>query len=110
MRMTPAVILIGVLSLLATIALTMVYWPYVQQDTTPSDIFRPRAAAEEAGRKIYLANGCVYCHTQSVRAVRLGHRLGAHRPERGLPRRRADPTGLPAHRGGPLPGGRRTPG
>ena len=67
MRMTPAVILIGVLSLLATIALTMVYWPYVQQDTTPSDIFRPRVTAEEAGRKIYIANGCVYCHTQSVR-------------------------------------------
>jgi len=77
MRMTPAVILIGVLSLLATIALTMVYWPYVQQDTTPSDIFRTRAAAEDAGRKIYIANGCVYCHTQSVRAFDWG--MGSER-------------------------------
>jgi cytochrome c oxidase cbb3-type subunit 2 len=67
MKMTPAVILGGVLALLAAIALTMVYWPYAQQDTTPSEIWRARTAEEEAGRRIYLANGCVYCHTQSVR-------------------------------------------
>ncbi len=68
MRMTPAVILVGVLSLLAAIALTMVYWPYARQDRTPSEIFRARTAEEEAGRLIYIQNGCVYCHTQSIRA------------------------------------------
>jgi len=68
MRMTPAVILVGVLALLASIALIMVYWPYVHQDTTPSEIFRARMAVEDAGRKIYLQNGCVYCHSQSIRA------------------------------------------
>ena len=68
MKMTPAVILVGVLALLAGIALIMVYWPYVQQDTTPSEIFRARTGQEAAGRKIYLQNGCVYCHSQSVRA------------------------------------------
>jgi cytochrome c oxidase cbb3-type subunit 2 len=68
MRMTPTVILAGVLALLAAIALTMVYWPYAQRDTTPSEIFRARTAMEDAGRKIYLQNGCVYCHSQSVRA------------------------------------------
>ncbi len=68
MRMTPAVILVGVLSLLAAIALIMVYWPYARQDRTPSDIFRARTAVEEAGRAIYIQNGCVYCHSQSVRA------------------------------------------
>ncbi|MBS1238811.1 MAG: hypothetical protein H6R38_129 [Deltaproteobacteria bacterium] len=68
MRMTPAVILGGVLALLASIALIMVYWPYARQDTTPSEIFRTRTAVEDAGRKIYLQNGCVYCHTQSIRA------------------------------------------
>jgi cbb3-type cytochrome c oxidase subunit II len=66
--MTPAVILGGVLALLASIALIMVYWPYARQDTTPSEIFRTRTAVEDAGRKIYLQNGCVYCHTQSIRA------------------------------------------
>jgi cbb3-type cytochrome c oxidase subunit II len=66
--MTPAVILFGVLLLLGSIALTMVYWPYAQQDTTPSEIFRVRTAEENAGRAIYIQNGCVYCHTQSIRA------------------------------------------
>ena len=68
MRMTPAVVLIGVLLLLGAIALTMVYWPYARQDTTPSEIFRARTAEENAGRAIYIANGCVYCHTQSIRS------------------------------------------
>jgi cbb3-type cytochrome c oxidase subunit II len=66
--MTPAVVLVGVLLLLGSIALTMVYWPYARQDTTPSEIFRARTAEENAGRAIYIANGCVYCHTQSVRS------------------------------------------
>jgi len=68
MRMTPAVVLVGVLLLLGSIALTMVYWPYARQDTTPSEIFRARTAEENAGRAIYIANGCVYCHTQSIRS------------------------------------------
>jgi cbb3-type cytochrome c oxidase subunit II len=75
--MTPAVILAGILSLLAAIAATVVYWPYATADMAPSDIFRPRTAAEEAGRQIYLDNGCVYCHTQSIRAFDWGH--GAER-------------------------------
>ena len=68
MRMTPSAILLGTLALLASIVLIMVYWPYVQQDTTPSEIFRGRSAEEAAGRKIYLQNGCVYCHSQAIRA------------------------------------------
>ncbi|MGE5256930.1 MAG: cbb3-type cytochrome c oxidase subunit II [Hyphomicrobiales bacterium] len=72
MKMTPAVILVGVLALLTGITLIMVYWPYARQDATPSEIFRARTAVEEAGRKIYLENGCVYCHTQSVRAFDWG--------------------------------------
>jgi cbb3-type cytochrome c oxidase subunit II len=68
MRMTPAVILVGVLALLAGIALTVVYWPYATRDTTPSEIFRERTALEAAGRRIYIQNGCVYCHSQSIRA------------------------------------------
>jgi cytochrome c oxidase cbb3-type subunit 2 len=68
MRMTPAVVLVGVLLLLGAIALTMVYWPYARRDTTPSEIFRARTAEENAGRAIYIANGCVYCHTQSIRS------------------------------------------
>jgi len=71
--MTPTVILVGILALLAAITVTVVYWPYVKRDTIPSAIFRQRTAAEEAGRKIYLKNGCVYCHSQSIRGIDWGH-------------------------------------
>ena len=77
MRMTPTVIIVGILALLTAITLTVVYWPYATRDMTPSDIFRPRSAVERAGRKIYLQNGCVYCHSQSIRSIDWGH--GAER-------------------------------
>jgi cytochrome c oxidase cbb3-type subunit II len=77
MRMTPTVIIVGILLLLTAITLTVVYWPYATRDTAPSDIFRARNVVENAGRKIYLQNGCVYCHSQSIRAIDWGH--GAER-------------------------------
>ena len=77
MRMTPTVILVGILALLAAITMTVVYWPYATRVMTPSDIFRQRTAVEAAGRKIYLENGCVYCHSQSIRSIDWGH--GANR-------------------------------
>ena len=73
MRMTPTVILVGILALLAAITSIMVYWPYKTMDRTPSEIFRARTEVEEAGRKIYLENGCVYCHSQAIRAWDWGH-------------------------------------
>lgn len=77
MRMTPTVIIVGILALLAAITMVVVYWPYTTRNLTPSDIFRERTAAEAAGRKIYLQNGCVYCHSQSIRTIDWGH--GAER-------------------------------
>ena len=77
MRMTPTVIIVGILALLAAITLTVVYWPYTERNIIPSDIFRMRTAVEAEGRKIYLENGCVYCHSQSIRAFDWGH--GAER-------------------------------
>jgi cytochrome c oxidase cbb3-type subunit 2 len=77
MKMTPTVIIVGILALLAAITLTMVYWPYAKRTTTPSDIFRERTKIEAEGRLIYLQNGCVYCHSQAIRAFDWGH--GAER-------------------------------
>jgi cytochrome c oxidase cbb3-type subunit II len=77
MKMTPTVIIVGILSLLTAITLVVIYWPYTHRVTAPSEIFRYRSPEEEAGRKIYLANGCVYCHSQSIRAFDWGH--GAER-------------------------------
>ena len=77
MRMTPVTILVGIIAILAAVIFVMVYWPYTQRDMTPSEIYRPRASIEEDGRKIYIQNGCVYCHSQSIRTIDWGH--GAER-------------------------------
>ncbi len=77
MRMTPSAIIGGALSILALIVLIMVYLPYAQRVTTPSEIWRDRTQVEHDGRTIYIRNGCVYCHSQSIRAFDWGH--GAER-------------------------------
>ncbi len=64
------------LALLAAITLTVVYWPYATADRLRRRYFDPkRGGRGRAG--IYLANGCVYCHSQSIRAFDWGH--GAER-------------------------------
>ena len=77
MKMTPLAIVLGSLLILAAVVLVVVFWPYTTRDDTPSEIFRSRSAEERAGRAIYIANGCVYCHSQSIRAIDWGH--GAER-------------------------------
>ena len=77
MRMSLVPLLTGILAILAAVTLVMVVWPYNTRDMTPSEIFRLRTPEEEAGRKIYIANGCVYCHSQSIRTMDWGH--GAER-------------------------------
>src|SRR3954464_1252691 len=40
-----------------------------QMDEEQTDIYpMPKSGMAERGRKIYAANGCVYCHSQQVRA------------------------------------------
>jgi cytochrome c oxidase cbb3-type subunit 2 len=77
MKMTPAAIFVGSLLILGAIVFMVVYMPYATYDDTPSEIFRERTAEEAAGRKLYIANGCVYCHSQSIRSIDWG--LGAER-------------------------------
>jgi cbb3-type cytochrome c oxidase subunit II len=78
MKMTPLAVVIGSLLILATIVFVVVLLPYVHTSKTePSEIFRQRSEVEAAGRKLYIANGCVYCHSQSVRTIDWG--LGAER-------------------------------
>jgi cbb3-type cytochrome c oxidase subunit II len=75
--MTPVTILVGIIAILAAVIFVMVYWPYTQRDMTPSEIYRSRLPIELAGRAIYIQNGCVYCHSQSIRTIDWGH--GAER-------------------------------
>jgi cytochrome c oxidase cbb3-type subunit 2 len=78
MKMTPLAVVAGSLLILLAIVFVMILLPYVNTSRTPpSDIFRQRSAEEDAGRKIYIANGCVYCHSQSIRSIDWG--LGAER-------------------------------
>lgn len=78
MKMTPLAVVVGSLLILAAIVFVVVLLPYVHTNRTmPSEIFRQRSDAEAAGRRIYIANGCVYCHSQSIRTIDWG--LGAER-------------------------------
>jgi cytochrome c oxidase cbb3-type subunit 2 len=77
MKMTPATLIVGSLLILAAVVFVVVFMPYITADQAPSDIFRTRSGAEVMGRAVYMANGCVYCHSQSVRSIDWG--LGAER-------------------------------
>ena len=78
MKMTPAVIFAGSVLILAAVVAVVVVLPYYHTNQTePSEIFRQRTDAEAAGRQIYIENGCVYCHSQSIRSIDWG--MGAER-------------------------------
>lgn len=78
MKMTPLAVVVGSLLILATIVFVVVLLPYYHTNqTVPSEIFRQRSDPEAAGRKLYIANGCVYCHSQSIRTIDWG--FGAER-------------------------------
>jgi cbb3-type cytochrome c oxidase subunit II len=69
MRMTPLNIIVGSLLILAAVVFVVVFMPYATRVEKPSEIFRTRSDAETAGRALYMANGCVYCHSQSIRTI-----------------------------------------
>jgi cbb3-type cytochrome c oxidase subunit II len=77
MKITPAVLIAGCLVIFASVFFISVLLPGITQDDRPSDIFRARSAPEAQGRKIYIANGCSYCHSQYIRS--LDWDLGAER-------------------------------
>ena len=77
MKMTPIAVICGSLAILAAVVFVVVFTPYRTRDMTPSEILRVRTPDEQAGRRLYIANGCVYCHSQSIRSIDWGH--GAER-------------------------------
>ena len=78
MKMTPTAVVAGSLLILAAVVLVVIILPYADTGkTVPSELFRTRTEAEAKGRDLYISNGCVYCHTQSIRAIDWG--LGAER-------------------------------
>lgn len=77
MKMTPRAVVIGSLTILAAVVFVTVWVPWATRHTAPSEIYRHRTEREAAGRRLYIANGCVYCHTQSIRTIDWG--IGAER-------------------------------
>ena len=69
MKMTPVTLIVGSLLILAAVVFVVVFMPYMTANEDPSGIFRIRSETEASGRAIYMANGCVYCHSQSIRTI-----------------------------------------
>lgn len=67
MMMTPIVIAIGGLIAYFTVVAMVVVLPTTTFDPPPSPNNVPLTELEEQGRRIYLANGCIYCHSGFVR-------------------------------------------
>ncbi len=80
MKMTPLVVILGTVLIFMSVFGIDIILPWATVTDQPSDIWRPRTQIEETGREIYIANGCVYCHSQFVRNIDWG--IGATRVSR----------------------------
>lgn len=67
MRMSLGTVVAGALLILLTVVFMTLGISTLTFQPNPSNIARPLSEKEEKGRQIYMANGCVYCHTQYVR-------------------------------------------
>jgi cytochrome c oxidase cbb3-type subunit II len=75
------VIFVGSLLTLASSWLGLVVFPFwqlrdeppYQKDATDDPYPLPLAGKAAAGRKVYQANGCMYCHSQQVRSEKFGN-------------------------------------
>ncbi|WP_440997887.1 cbb3-type cytochrome c oxidase subunit II [Arhodomonas sp. SL1] len=67
MRNTLA-IMAGAALILMLSMLFLVLMPYLQiQGAEPADELQPYTEAEQRGRAVYIAEGCIYCHSQQPR-------------------------------------------
>jgi cytochrome c oxidase cbb3-type subunit II len=67
MKMTPAVLIIGALMVFWASAFIIVGIPSMTMKETPSEIWRPLTPEEAAGHRLYVKNGCSYCHSLFIR-------------------------------------------
>ncbi len=62
-------LLAGGMTMLSIATGALVVIPYLTvRDATPLEGLKPYTSAELRGRQVYIANGCVYCHSQQPRA------------------------------------------
>lgn len=67
MMMTPLVIALGGLIAYFTVVTMVVVLPTTTFDPPPSPNNVPLTEQEEYGRRLFLSNGCIYCHSGFVR-------------------------------------------
>jgi len=65
--MTPGLVMIGSVVVFTGSVLAVIVLPWRTMGDQPSAAWRPLTAREQAGRRVYVANGCTYCHSQFVR-------------------------------------------
>ena len=59
----------GAMVMLALSTSALVVLPYTQvRAVKPTPGLKPYTSAQQRGRDVYIANGCVYCHSQQPRA------------------------------------------
>ena len=63
----------GAVTALGIATAALVVMPYIQvRDIKPPKGLKPYTSAQQRGRDVYVANGCVYCHSQQPRDRNLG--------------------------------------
>jgi cytochrome c oxidase cbb3-type subunit II len=63
----------GAMVALGVATAALVVMPYLQvRDVKPPPQLKPYTSAQLRGRAVYIANGCVYCHSQQPRDRNLG--------------------------------------
>lgn len=66
-------LLTGAMVMLSLSTSALVVVPYLQvRNIAPAEGLKPYTSAQLRGRDVYIANGCVYCHTQQPRAQGFG--------------------------------------
>jgi cytochrome c oxidase cbb3-type subunit 2 len=63
MIMTPLMASVGAMLAFLTVVFMVVVLPTTTFEPPPSDNWRPLTAQELQGRNVFLANGCIYCHS-----------------------------------------------
>ena len=63
----------GAMVALGVATAALVVMPYIEvHDVKPPAQLKPYTSAEQRGRDVYVANGCMYCHSQQPRDRSLG--------------------------------------
>lgn len=67
MKMTPAFLIVGSIVVLWASIFSIIILPSITMEEKPSESWRTWTADEAAGHRLYVDNGCSYCHSLFIR-------------------------------------------